>query len=119
LRVARSLGARYVVQGVITAYEAPQAKTPGKVTFRLTVASAETDVSRDLFVTVEMKVPGKGGADAAKVMGPAAKAVATAIMAEAIPGLERASPADRTQAAERARAGGQEAAAGVAGVPAA
>lgn len=112
LRVARSLGARYVVQGVITAYEPPQEKQAGKITFRLTAASAETDVSRDVFVTAAMKVPGKGGADGAKVMAPAAKAVATAIMAEAIPSLQHATPADRTQAADRARTRGQEAAAG-------
>jgi tetratricopeptide (TPR) repeat protein len=115
LRVARSVGARYLVQGVVTAYEAPEAKRPGKLTFRLTVASTETDVSRDVFVTAGMKVPGKGGADAAKVMGPAAKAVASAIMTDAIPSLDRATPADRTQAAQRERTRGEEAAAGGAG----
>jgi Flp pilus assembly protein TadD len=109
LRVARSLGAKYVVQGLITAYEAPQASHSGKVTFHLTAASSETDVSRDLFVTAEVKPPGKGGADAAKVMGPAVKAVTLAIMNEAIPDLDRATPADRTQAAERARSRGQAA----------
>ena len=112
LRVARSLGARYVVQGLITAYEPPQAKAPGKITFRLTAASAETEVSRDVFVTAEVKLAGRGAAAAAKVMGPAARAVATAIMAQAIPSLEHPSPEDRAQAAERARTRGKEAAAG-------
>jgi Flp pilus assembly protein TadD len=112
LRVARSLGARYVVQGVITAYEPPEAKAPGKITLRLTAASAETEVSRDVFVTAEMNVPGHAASASAKVMGPAARAVATAIVAEAIPSLDHPSPADRAQAAERARARGTEAAAG-------
>ncbi len=118
LRVARSLSARYVVQGVITAYEPPQDKAPGKITIRLTVASAETEVSREVFVTAGMKVSGRGAAAAAKVMAPAAHAIATAISAEGIPNLERASPQDRAQAAERARTRGKEAVASGAPGPA-
>lgn len=115
LRVARSLGARFVVQGVITAYEPPQAQASGKITVRVTAASAETEVSRDVFVTAEIKVSGRAAPPAAKVMGPAARAVATAIASEAIPRLADPSPADRAQAAERARARGKEAAAGGSG----
>jgi tetratricopeptide (TPR) repeat protein len=111
LQVARQLGARYVVQGVITAYQAPQATAPGQVTFRLTAASAATDVSRDVFVTAGMKVSGKGAVPAAKILAAAVRAVGTAITAEAIPSLEHATPADRAQAAERSRTRGQDAAA--------
>jgi Flp pilus assembly protein TadD len=112
LRVGRSLGARYVVQGVVTAYEAPVENAPGKITFRLTTASTGTDVSRDVFVTAPMKAPGRGASAATKVLGPAARAVATTIATEAIPALERATPADREQAAARARARGTDATAG-------
>ncbi len=112
LRVGRTLGARYVVQGVVTAYEPPRDKAPGKVTLRLIAGDTASDVSRELFVTAEMKVPGRGAAASAKVLGPAARAVATGIAAEAIPQLERATPADREQAAQRARERGKEAAAG-------
>jgi Flp pilus assembly protein TadD len=115
LSVARSLGALYLIQGVITAYEPPQDDQSGKVTFRLTTASVATEVSRDVFVTAEMKASGKGTV-AAKVLGPAARAVAVAIATEGIPALDRASPADRAQAADQARARAADAAAaGVAG----
>jgi Flp pilus assembly protein TadD len=110
LRVAQSLGAQFVVQGVITAYEAPKPHSPGKVTLRITAASVAKEVTRQVFVTAEMKVPGSGATGAAKVMGPAARAAATAIVTEAIPALDRAVPEDRVQAAEQARARGQEAA---------
>jgi tetratricopeptide (TPR) repeat protein len=115
LSVARSLGVRYLVQGLITAYEPPQSDAPGKLTLRLTTASVTSETSRELFVTAEMKVSAKG-TEAAKVLGPAARAVAIAIVSEAIPALDRAAPADRAQAAEQARARGADAAAaGVSG----
>jgi tetratricopeptide (TPR) repeat protein len=110
LQVARSLGARYLVQGTVTAYEAPQASAPGTITLRLTTASVTSEAARDVFVTAEMKVSKKGTA-AAQVLGPAARAAAVAIAAEAVPALDRASPADRAQAAEQARARGADAAA--------
>jgi Tfp pilus assembly protein PilF len=117
LRVARALSAQYVVQGVITAYEPPGEKAPGKITLRLTVASAETEVSRNVFVTTGIKI-GKRGEAAAKVMAPAAHSIVTALLSEGIPSLQHASPQDRAQAAERARARGKEEAAGGAPGPA-
>jgi tetratricopeptide (TPR) repeat protein len=108
VRVARQMGADYLVQGSITAYEAPRAKAPGKITFRLTVASTATEVSHDVAITAEMKVPGRGPAAAAAVLEPATKAVVTAIMVEGIPALQHATPADLEHAAERARLRGRE-----------
>jgi hypothetical protein len=111
VRVARTLGAAYLVQGSITAYEPPQASGPGKITFRVTVASTATEISRDVAITAEMKIAGRGPAAAAAVLGPATRAVVTAIMVEGIPALQRATPADLEQAADRVRQRGREAAA--------
>src|SRR5207245_662926 len=58
-----------------------------------------------------MKVPGRGPAAAAAVLGPATRAVVSAIMVEGIPALQRATPADLEQAADRVRQRGREAAA--------